>query len=142
MIRGGVEDIRLKAKGTKKTQAKAKDSPSEDRHSRGQGLVCSRPRTGMLEAKDHRHKRKCSPKNKVFKNFLRRSPKNKVFKIFFQANYKILTIQKILLSSSREQSNFRGLEVLRPRPRISKCVLENVPEAKVVLLDSTSDFYH
>ena len=36
---------------------------------RGQNL--SRPRTGMLEAKakDQRHRRKCSPKKKVFKNF-------------------------------------------------------------------------
>ena len=55
--RGGVEDKRLeakaKAKDTKKSEAKAKakDSLSEDRHSRGQGQECSRPRTGMLEAK-------------------------------------------------------------------------------------------
>ena len=35
--RGGVEDTRL--------EAKAKDSPSEDRPSRGQGQECSRPRT-------------------------------------------------------------------------------------------------
>ena len=37
--RGGVEDTRLEAK------AKAKDSLSEDRTSRGQGQQCSRPRT-------------------------------------------------------------------------------------------------
>ena len=44
--RGGVEDTRLeaKAKDTKESQAKAKDSLSEDRHSRGQGQECSRPR--------------------------------------------------------------------------------------------------
>ena len=41
--RGGVEDTRLEAKDTKKSEAK--DSPSEDRHSRGQGQECSRPRT-------------------------------------------------------------------------------------------------
>ena len=37
--RGGVENTRLeaKAKDTKKSEAKAKDSLSEDRHSRGQG---------------------------------------------------------------------------------------------------------
>ena len=35
-IRGGVENTRL--------EAKAKDSLSEDRHSRGQGHECSRPR--------------------------------------------------------------------------------------------------
>ena len=45
--RGGVEDTRLDAKDTKKS--KAKDSPSEDRHSRGQGQECSRTR---LRTKD------------------------------------------------------------------------------------------
>ena len=39
-----------------------------------------------------------------------------------------------MLSSSRGQANFRGLEASRPRPRTSKCVLE----AKDVLEDSTS----
>ena len=34
----------------------------------------------------------------------------KVFKNFFLAIYKILRIQNILLSSSRGQGNFRGLE--------------------------------
>ena len=49
-----MEDTRLeaKAKDTKKSKAKAKDSLSEDRHSRGQGQEWSRPRIGMLEAKD------------------------------------------------------------------------------------------
>ena len=46
VIRGGVEDTGLeaKAKDTKKSEAKAKDSLSEDRPSRGQGQECSRPR--------------------------------------------------------------------------------------------------
>ena len=46
ITRGGVEDTRLeaKAKDTKKSEAKVKDSLSEDRHSRGQGQECSRPR--------------------------------------------------------------------------------------------------
>ena len=45
-IRSGVEDIRreAKAKDTKKSETKAKDSPSADRSSRGQGQKCSRPR--------------------------------------------------------------------------------------------------
>ena len=99
-IKGGVEDTRLEAK----------DSVSEDRHSRGQG-----------------HERKCSPKkkkkglHKIFSGDLQKK-KEKVFtKIFqaittkkrfpkiFQAIHKILTIQKILLSSSRGQANFRRL---------------------------------
>ena len=63
----------------------------------------------------------------------------------FQRNF---NCSKIVLSSSRGQSNFRGLEAsrprprtwpLRPRPRTSKCVLEDVLEANDVLEDSTSD---
>ena len=102
----------------------------------------------MLEAKakDQGHKRKCSPKKKkgLHKNFLgdlqkkkkrssqkffKRSPQKNVFQKIFQALHEILTIQKIVLSSSRGQANFRGLEA--SRPRASKCVLE----------DSTSVFH-
>ena len=43
-----------------------------------------------------------------------------------------------MLSSSRGQGNFRGLEALRPRT--SKFVLEDVLEAKDVLEDSTSEY--
>ena len=46
-----------------------------------------------------------------------------------------------MLSSSRGQGNFRGPKASRPRPRTSKCVLEDVLEAKDVLEDSTSVFY-
>ena len=35
------------------------------------GQTLSRPRTGMLEAKDQGHSRKCSPKKKVFKKVFR-----------------------------------------------------------------------
>ena len=86
----------------------------------------------MLEAKakDQGHKRKCSSKKKVFtkifqaiskkkihKNFSSNLHKKNVFQIIFQALHKILTIQKIVLSSSRGQANFGGLEASRPRPR-------------------------
>ena len=58
-IRGGVGDTRLE------TKAKAKDTKKfrgQGQPFRGQTL--SRPRTGMLEAKDRGHSRKCSPKKK------------------------------------------------------------------------------
>ena len=134
--RGGVEDTRLeaKAKNTKEIQGQGQGKPF-----RGQTL--SRPRTGMLEAKakDQGHKRKCSPKKKSSsQKFFRRSPQKNVFQKIFQALHKILTVQKLMLSSSRGQANFRGLKVSRPRPRTSKCVLEDVLEAKNVLKDSTS----
>ena len=43
--RGRVKNTRLEVKATKKSEAKAKDSPSEDRPSRDQGQECSRLRT-------------------------------------------------------------------------------------------------
>ena len=133
--RGGVEDTRLKAKDTKNFEAKAKNRPSRD-----QG---------------HRHK--CSQKKKVFKIFFQAISKKSFQKFFsgekdlqkisfrrslleetkkrslqifrkvsgvFQRNF---NGSKIVLSSSRGQGNFRGLEA--SRPSTSKCVLE----------DSTSD---
>ena len=69
-IRGGVEDTRLEAK------AKAKDTKKirgqgQGQHFRGQTL--SRPRTGMLEAKDQGHKAqvlsKKKKKKRLHKNF-------------------------------------------------------------------------
>ena len=81
----------------------------------------------MLEAKDQGHKRKRFPKKKkkgLRKNFsgdlqkkkssqkfFKQSPRTNVFQKIFQVLHEILTIQKILLLSSRGQANFRGLEV-------------------------------
>ena len=112
------------------------------RHKKIRGKTLSRPRTGMLEAKakNQGHKRKCPPpqKKRSSQKFFRRSPQKNVFQKFFQALHKILTIQKLVLSSSRGQANFRGLEASRPRLKTSKCVLKDVHEAKDVLENSTS----
>ena len=101
-----VEDTRLeaktKAKDTKKLEAKAKNSPSEDRLFRGQGQECSRPRPRTMDTSTSA----LQIKKKVFKIFLRRSQQKNVFHKIFQALHKILTIQKIVLSSSRGQGNF------------------------------------
>ena len=112
IIRGGVEDTRLEAKDTKKIRGQGQGQPF-----RGQTL--SRPRTGMLEAKAKDTKRKCSPKKKKrsSQKFFKRSPRKNAFQKIFQPLHKILTFQKIVLSSSRGQANFRGLEASRPRPR-------------------------
>ena len=135
---------RPRPKAQKKSEAK--DSLSEDRHSRGQGQECSRPRTkdtgasALQKKKKGLHKKfsgdiQKKKKRSSSQKFFRRFPQKNVFQKHFQALHKILTIQKIVLSSSRGQANFRGLEASRPRPRTSKCVLE----AKDVLEDSTSD---
>ena len=79
---------------------------AKDRNARGQG-------------KDQGHECKCSPKKKKrsSQKFFKRSSQKNVFQKIFQALHKILTIQKIVLSSSRGQANFRGLVASRPRPR-------------------------
>ena len=58
-----------------------------------------------------------SKKKRSSQKFFNRSPQKNVFQEIFQALHKILTIQKIVLSSSRGQANFRGLKASRPRPR-------------------------
>ena len=110
------------------------------------------PRTDTLEAKDRNawgqgqgprtqaqvlSKKKKRSSQKFFRGelqkkmkrssqkFFKRSSQKNVFQKNFQPLHKILTIQKIVLSSSRGQANFRGLEASRPRPRTSKCVLED-----------------
>ena len=120
-----------------------------------QKIPRARLRTDLLEAKAENTGTSVLRKKKVFKSFFRRSPKKKKAKKGLQKNFlddlrkkrlqnifpalhKILTIQKILLSSSRGQANFRGLGASRPRPRTAKCIVDEVLEAKDVLKDSTS----
>ena len=112
ITRGGVENTRLeaKAKDTKKNPRPRTAFPrtdtleAKDRNARGQG-----PRT---QAQVFSKKKKRSSQK-----FFKRSPQKNVFQKIFQALHKILTIQKILLSSAQGQANFRGLEASRPRPR-------------------------
>ena len=146
--RGGVEDTRL--------EAKAKDT----KKFRGQGQNLSRPRSrtkdtgaSVLQTKRFSKKIFKHSEKKVFKKFFQakkglqnfisgnfhlRTTKKGLRKFsarFLALSNKILTVQKVVLSSSRGQGNFRGLEASRPRPRTSKSVFEN----KDVLEDSTSD---
>ena len=78
--------------------------------SQGQGQTFSRPRTGMLEAKDRNARGQgqgprtqaqvLSKKKRSSQKFFRQSPQKNVFQKIFQALHKILTIQKIVLSLS------------------------------------------
>ena len=88
---------------------------AQDRNARGQGQGLRTQAQVLFKKKKKRSSQK----------FFKRSPQKNVFQKNFQALHKILTIQKILLSSSRGQANFRGLEASRPRPRTSKSVLED-----------------
>ena len=108
--RGGVEDKGSRPRPRTQKKSEAKDNLSENRHSRGQGQECSRPRPRTKDTSASAIQKKRSSQK-----FFKRSPQKNVFQKIFQALHKILTIQKILLSSSRGQANFRGLEASRPR---------------------------
>ena len=98
---------------------------AKDRNARGQGQG---PRTQSASALQKKKKKKGLHKNfsgdlqkkkkkRSSQKFFKRSPRKNPFQKIFQPLHKILTFQKIVLSSSRGQANFRGLEVSRPRPR-------------------------
>ena len=83
-------------------KSEAKDSLYEDRHSRGQGQECSRPRTKDTSASALQKKKKRSSqkffrrsqkKKRSSHKFFKRSPQKNVFQKIFQALHKILTIQ-------------------------------------------------
>ena len=141
LSRGGVEDTRLeaKAKDTKK-KSEAKDSLSEDRHSRGQGQECSRPRPRTKDTSASALQKKKKDLLKNFSGDLQKKKKKKGHHKNFSSDlHKILTVQKILLSSSRGQANFRGFEASRPRPRTSKSVIEDSTSG--IKLSSASFYY-
>ena len=73
----------------------------------------------MLEAKDQgpRTQAQVHSKKKVFTKIFQAISTKNVFQKIFQELDRILTIQKLVLSSSQGQANFRGLEASRPRPR-------------------------
>ena len=127
IIRGGVEDTGLeaKAKNTKPSEAKAKDSPSENRPYRGQGQECLRPRPRTKNTGG-----KCFPKKKGLQNFFRRSPQKKVFNHVFTRLQEKNGLQKCFSSGLQNfnvsknsavldgrQGNFQGLEASRPRQK-------------------------
>ena len=124
----------LEAKDTKKSEAK--DSLSEDRHSRGQG---PRTKAQVLSKKKVFTKIfQAISKKKGLPKFFRRSPQKNVFQKIFTGAPQNFYNSKKMLSSSRGQANFRGLEASRPRPRTwpsrprprtSKCVLEDSTSA-------------
>ena len=108
-------------------EAKDRNAQGQGQGPRTQAQVLSKKKKVFTKIFQAISKKKKRSSQKFFK----RSPQKNVFQKIFQALHKILTIQKIVLSSSRGQANFRGLEASRPRPRTSKCVLE----------DSTSAFH-
>ena len=118
--RGGVEDTRLeaKAKDTKKIRGQGQGQPF-----RGQTL--SRPRTGMLEAKDQGHKAQVLSKKKkkkgLHKNFsgdLQKKKKKKKKKGLHKIFQAISTKKRFPKNFSTAPQNFnfpKNSAVLEPR---------------------------
>ena len=80
------------------------------RNARGQGQGRRTQSASALQKKKKK-------KKGLHKNFSSDLHEKNVFQKIFQPLHKILTFKKIVLSSSRGQANFRGLEASRPRPR-------------------------
>ena len=97
----------------KKSEAKAK---AKDQGHKAQ-VLSKKKKKKRSSQKFFRRSPKKKKKKKVFTKISRRSPRKNAFQKIFQPLHKILTFQKIVLSSSRGQANFRGLEASRPRPR-------------------------
>ena len=108
-------------------EAKNRNARGQGQGPRTQAQVLSKKKKGL-----HKNFSGDFQKKRSFTKIFHAISTKNVFQNIFQTLHKILTIQTTVLSSSRGQVNFRGLEASRPRPRTSKCVLEDVFE------DSTS----
>ena len=132
-----------RTQGSRPRPRTQKNFEVKDRPSRGQGQGPSTQTQVFSEKKSLQKLFSGDLKKKVSKKLfsgdlhVRKTKKGlRKFSARFLAFFnKISTVQKIVLSSSRGQGNFRELEA---SPRTSKCVLEDVLEAKDVLEDSTS----
>ena len=90
-------------------KSEAKDSLSEDRHSRGQGQECSRPRTQA---------QMLSKKRKVFTKIFQAISKKKKKKVFTKNFQAISTKKRFLKNFSSAPQNFNNSKtsaVLEPR---------------------------
>ena len=93
-------------------KSEAKDSLSEDRHSRGHGQECSRPRTKNTSASALQKKKKRSSQK-----FCKRSPpkKKKIFTKIFQAISTKKRFPKKFSSASQNFNSSKNSAVLEPR---------------------------
>ena len=95
----------------KKSEAKAKDSLYEDRHSRGQGQECSRPRPRTKDTSASALQKKKG----LHKNFSGDLKKIKVFTKIFQAISTKKRFPKNFSSAPQNFNNSKNTVVLEPR---------------------------
>ena len=150
-------EVESRTQGSRPRPGTQKNFEAQDRPSRGQGTRIKDTDASVLQKKDLQKFFSGDLKKKgvkkyfsgdeglqkvLFRRSLLEKPKKRSSQILckvsgvFQRNF---NGSKIVLSSSRGQGNYRVLEASRLRPRTSKCVLEDVLNAKDVLEDSTSD---
>ena len=108
LIGGGVEDTRLEAKAKDTKKSEAKDSPSEDRHFRGQGQKRSRPRP-------RKQTQDVLSKKKFFKNFFRRSPTTKKSSKLFSPDLQKNGLEKNFSAHLQNFNHSKDSAVLEPR---------------------------
>ena len=111
-VESGTQGSRPRPRTQKKSEAKAKNCLSEDRHSRGQGQECSRPRPRTKDTSAS-----ALQKKKVFtKIFLAISKKKKkAFTNIFQAISTKKRFPKNFSSASQTFNNSKNTAVLEPR---------------------------
>ena len=121
-LKGFSVEVELRTQNdTKKSEAKAKDSPSEDRPTRGQWQDCLRPRprtknSGASVLQRKRSSRKIfrrSPK-KILQNFFQAFSKKKLQK-FFSGDLQKLRSFKIFFWHLQNFNNSKNSAVLEPR---------------------------
>ena len=129
-------EVESRTQGSRPRPRTQKNFEAKDRPSRGQGQA---PRTQTQVFSKKKVFKIFFQAIKVFKNFFSgdlylRKPKKRSLQIFrkvsgvFQRNF---NGSKIVPFSSRGKGNIRGLEASRPRPRTSKCVLEDALENSI-----------
>ena len=104
-----------------KSEAKAKDSPSEDRHSQGQGEECSgpRPMANDTNASDlfWRSPNIFFKRSRSSKQFVRRSPQKDGLEKNFSAGLEDFNHPKNSAVLEPRTGNFREHKASRPGPR-------------------------
>ena len=100
------------SRGHKAREAKAKDSPLEDRPSRSQGQECSRPRTQaqVFSNKNSLSKKFQAISKKRLQKFFGRTPKKGV-QIFFGRSTKFLQFKKFCCLWADDRAIFENLRL-------------------------------
>ena len=99
----------------KKSEAKSKDRPSEDRLFRGQGQECSRPRTRTMDTSASALQTKIGLQTFFSGNLKKKKKKKKVFTKIFQAISRKKRLPKSFSGAPQNFNNSKTSAILEPR---------------------------